>query len=156
MQMQPQPDYASAPPLQSGLTMSYDNDALDHGIVSTSYNFAHLRTLWVRLAVTSMNPVANAHIVFTNPAGETYFEIGREFSVDPNVGTMPMPNMDHDMTVFPAKVLPGGYALDVPVPIAGSAMSRFPISAIGRWTVDAKVEGFGGSLNSPLDVTYER
>jgi hypothetical protein len=138
-------------PLTPALQFSMTEGGLDHGFVSTRFTLSALRDLWVRALVPSINATAQLDIMFFNPRTELINETHVAYSSDPTVTQMPMPGMDHPLTLFPAKPVPGGWALDYPVPVAGTAFTRLAVVNEGTWTVEAKVN----SLGSPITTTFE-
>jgi hypothetical protein len=144
-------------PIKPAVQLSGSEVGLETGTLSTGYNFGDLRDLWVRVALPTLPPVAKVKLVFLNPRGETVMETTVPFSADPNITKMAMPNMDHLATVFRAKKIAGGYALDYPIPVLGSVMTRYPTVGVGTWVVQARVEGMDDlMLSQTFEVTFTR
>jgi hypothetical protein len=64
-----------------------------------------------------------------------------------------VPNGLHPITVFPAKPLQGGLAIDYAVPVSGSVITRNMIA--GTWRVEAIVSGMGGGVSGTFSVPIE-
>jgi hypothetical protein len=121
------------------------------GAASTQFDFAQLRELWVRVRVAQLSGTTVLKLSVTSPAGEPMYESQVAYSADPSVQTMNATGAPHPVSVFPAQAMGSGYVLEYLVPIAGSALSRFP--ARGRWQVSAAFSG-GKVLSATMDVTY--
>jgi hypothetical protein len=146
-QPQPQPQ-----PLQPAIALSAAPSGFDVGLVGTSFDFMNLRDLWVRITVPGMPRVAHVHLTLTNPLGARFYETNLMYSADPTMQSMPMPSVDHPVTVFAASTLPGGFAIDVPVPVAGTVLTRYPMVNSGTWTAEADVDGLASSLSIAFQV----
>jgi hypothetical protein len=148
---QPQPQ-----PFQAGITLSDSQGRLAANIASKNFNFGALPVLWVRTSVEKMSNPSTVSLEFLNPKGEVAYEHSSPFSNDPNFNSMPMPGMDHDQTVFQAQPLAGGWGLDVPIPVIGSAIARFPTVCTGTWMLRSRVDGANADFSTTFDVVFER
>jgi hypothetical protein len=152
-----QPDATPTPqPLTPGLSLSSSEGGLEAGVVGHQFNFGQLRDLWVRATMPSIGPVATEHLTFLNPLGELMFETTRAFSLDPAMQEMPMPGKSSPMTVFRAKPIAGGYAIDVGLPVWGTTFTRYPTTAVGDWQIKAEIDGVNQPLTTTMTVSFER
>jgi hypothetical protein len=143
-------------PLRGAIELSESQIALQHGATSAQFNFGRLRDLWVRVKLPAMPTVTQLHTWFINPQGERFYETTVPFTNDPSMSTMMSPNMGHPAAVYQATRLPGGYALDQQVMIAGSAFMRYPMVNEGTWIVNAQLDGAGDTFSRQMEVTVER
>jgi hypothetical protein len=135
------------------LLLGETEEALEHGLSATHFNFAYLRDLWFRAKVPSMPTTSIAEVRFLTPQGNLFYSDSFAFSPDPLVTTMPTGG-SHDRTVYHAKEQPGGFALDHMVPVAGSIFHRYPNP--GMWQVEVHVEGYPEALTSQLEIELTR
>ena len=148
------PPNAKAPkfaPFREGIELSVSESGLENGLFSDRFNFAQLRELWVRIKVAGMGHTTVIRLTLTTPTGSTFYESNVAYSPDPANNVMIVPNAPHPITVFPAKAMSGGHALVYVVPVAGTALSRYPIP--GRWRVDAAIDG-GRVLSTEIEVSF--
>jgi len=124
---------------------------LETGSLLTEANFAQLRDLWIRVVVSKMPPKALLTVAFLTPAGEPFYETNRFYSRLPQVTSTVAPKTGGPAVVYSARKLPAGYALDLPVAIAGSVFLRYP--APGTWSVRVKVGESGEILSKTLAVS---
>src|SRR5262245_15022181 len=92
-------------PLKAGITMSATQLLLDNGITSKDFNFAQLRELWVRVTVPKVSEMPMMRLAFTNPKGELIYETTSPFTTKSDVTSMPMPGLDHAISVRQVKPL---------------------------------------------------
>ena len=59
---------------------------------------------------------------------------------------------DHPITVFHSKPIEGGFAIDVPIPVAGTVLTRYPMVNEGTWMAEAEVDGLMGTLRTAFQV----
>ena len=123
---------------------------LDTGSLVTEANFARQRDLWIRVMVSRMPPTTLLGLSFITPDGQPFYETNRFFSRLPQVASTRVPGGQRPAVVYQARKLPGGYALDLPIAIAGSVFLRYP--APGTWTVQAKV-GDSERISRTLEVS---
>jgi hypothetical protein len=151
-----QPDLAMS---QQGLTpqllLSDSQGGLATGMVGNMFNFGVLRDLWVRVTMPSIGPVVTEHLTFFNPLGELMFETMLAFSLDPATQEMLMAGKSSPLTVYLATSIPGGYACDDGLPIAGTNFTRFPTTAVGDWHIKAEVDGIA-PLETTMTVSFTR
>jgi hypothetical protein len=140
--------------VQPALLLSGSRPGFAAGLTSKQFRFRDLRDLWVRVQLPSIPQVAVEHLSFVNPAGEKFYEELVPFSLDPTVKTIPLVQMGmnspHDTQVFAAQPIPGGVALDHPVPIGGTIFERYP--GVGSWQLEARIDS-AGTLTTAFDVT---
>jgi hypothetical protein len=151
----PAPDGVQQQPpamLQEGIELSETHELLDHGYTAASFDFNNLRDLWVRVKVRTMPDPATLRVAFTNPMGTVLYETTMIFSPDPAMVEMMMPGVDHAISVHPASPVPGGYYLDLPIPVAGGTLARFPMIGHGTWMVEAQIQGTSSSLNQMFQI----
>jgi hypothetical protein len=125
-------------PFVAGIELSSSEELLDHGVNGTTFDFAHLRNLIVRVKLAKMPAMAMAEVTFTAPGGERVYETHVPFSPDPDTNTMTMPGAEHPLTVLTARPVAGGYYLDVTVPVLGTTFTRD--MKPGPWRVEATVD----------------
>jgi len=142
---------ASPSGFDKGMRFATSREGLDQGF-SGAFDFAHLRDLWIRVQVAKLPRTAALHVALLTPEGRAFYETSRNFSRLPEVTLAKPPNADHEVTVFPAKRIQGGFALDLSVPVAGSIFVRYP--SPGVWTVQARLVETGESLSEKLEVRF--
>jgi hypothetical protein len=148
----PSPGSSSTPtPFREGIDLADSQSALENGQLSDRFDFSRMRELWVRTKVAGLSGIAVVHLTLTTPSGSTLYESSVAYSPDPSQNTMMVPNAPHPITVFRAQAMSGGYGLSYVVPVAGSAMARYPVP--GKWHVAATFES-GRVLATDIDVTY--
>jgi hypothetical protein len=133
-----------------GIVMAISQQGLEQAAPFPSFDLMRLRDLWVRLQVQRMPKTARLDLVFTSPRGEAFYQTSLFFSRDPKLTSMSIAGSDHAVTVFPARKVAGGYALDQVVPIAGSVFTRYPIP--GTWVVQATVSGLSDTFTATMDL----
>ena len=140
--------------LAAGIDLALTEADLMQGRTISSLNFVYARDLWVRTRVPSLPRIAEVALTFINPRGEISYEDRTPYSSDPDVKETTS-TLGHPITVFPAKSIPGGFALDRPIPIAGSVLQRIPAPE-GIWEIQSVVDGYAEKLSTQLDVTNQR
>ncbi len=145
---------AAAPPRSEGvfvegIELAAQEQDLARGVASSRFNLMQLRDLWVRVKVARIPKTAAFDLAFISPRGERFYETRLYYSRDPKVSSVRQSGTDQPATVLPARRLPGGFALDQPIPIAGGVFVRYPIP--GTWVVRATVTG----QDEPLTTTFE-
>ena len=144
---------APAPPaVKPGLEFAVSETALAQGAVSSDFDFSALRDLWVRVRLPKLPRTTEIDLTFLTPHGETFYETTRYFSRLPQAAVARIPGADHPVTVMPARRIRGGYALDLPVPVAGSVFLRYP--APGKWMVRATLAESGQLLTAPVEIRF--
>ena len=141
---------ARAVPFAQAIQFASSQSELDTGPLLTEANFARQRDLWIRVTVSKMPPTTLLGLTFTTPAGQPFYETNRYFSRLPQVASTVVPGGQRPDVVYQARKVPGGYALDLPIAIAGSVFLRYP--APGTWTVQAKV-GDSERISKTLEVS---
>ncbi len=147
------PDLATAP-LSAGISLASSQEELEAGVTTPIFNLYYLRDLWVRVRVPAIGGLAQLKLKFILPSGEVVYEDASAFSPDPTMTTAIMGPMPYPSTVFAAKPVPSGVALDRPIPVAGTVFTRN--AKAGTWTVKATVDGVPGELSTPMEVTTTR
>lgn len=140
--------------LSAGIDLSLTESGLMQGETISSVNFVYARDLWVRTRLPSIPRIAEVSLTFINPRGEISYEDRTPYSPDPNVKQMDS-TLGHPISVFPAKSIPGGFALDRPIPIAGSVLQRIPAPE-GIWEIQAVIDGHSEKLITQLEVKNQR
>jgi hypothetical protein len=140
----------AAVPFAPTILFASSQSELDTGPLLTEANFARQRDLWIRVMVSSMPPTTQLGLSFITPEGQPFYETNRFFSRLPQVTSTRAPGGQRPAVVYRARKLPGGYALDLPIAIAGSVFLRYP--APGTWTVQAKV-GDSERISRTLEVS---
>jgi len=141
---------AHAVPSVPDIQFASSQPELDTGPLLAEANFAHQRDLWVRVRVAKMPPTTLLGLTFLTPDGQPFYETNRYFSRLPEVASTIVPGGFRPEVVYRARKLPGGYALDLPIAIAGSVFLRYP--APGTWTVQATI-GDAGGISRTLEVS---
>jgi len=148
----PSPGSSTTPtPFREGIDLADSQSALDNGQLSDRFDFSRMRELWVRIKVAGLSGITVVRLTLTTPSGSTFYESNVAYSPDPSQNTMMVPNAPHPITVFSAQAMNGGYGLSYVVPVAGSALARYPLP--GKWHVVATFDS-GKTLSTEIDVTY--
>jgi len=145
-------------PFAEGIELSTTELGLEQGLVATKFNFAQTRDLWVRVKLAGMGRFTRLTLSFIDPSGNVFFEDYLMFSPDANQAQTI--NMDKEQspvnptTVFPAKKLVGGLALDHPIAIDGTNFTRYPQP--GTWQVRARIGDSPRTFTSQFEVVFKR
>ncbi len=123
--------------------------ALEGGSDESSFNFARLRDLWVRVRLAGTTSPVQLDLRLIDPQGTLIYEASVPYASDPTITTMDVPGAGHPMAVFQAKTLRGGVALDYALPVSGSVVTRN--LSEGTWTLD--VEAGGREFSTSIDVS---
>ncbi len=137
-------------PFAEGIDLAVSAEGLGQDASASPFNFLHLRDLWVRVNVSKMPKTAALNLVFVSPRGETFYESTLYFSRDTKVKSVTPLGADHPAVVLQARRLPGGFALDQPIPIVGSVFLRYPMP--GTWMVQARISGMAETLTTRMEV----
>lgn len=138
----------------TGVTFADSRGMLMGGQSQSSFNFATLRTLFVRVIVSAVPDTTIMHLTFTNPRGEIFYQDNAPFSTA-GAGSTSMPGMQSPSMVTPIVKLPNQkLALDRGIPIAGSIFQRYPSD--GDWSVQAAIDGASGPFTATLHVENHR
>ena len=124
---------------QPGIEFSATEEGLEQGDTASSFNLNTLRDLWVRVRVSHMSHTSLVRLAFTTPRGEVFYETVLLYTREPRARQVSFPGLPHPRTAFPAKLVPGGYALDQPIPVGAGVFMRYPQP--GAWRVEATVDG---------------
>lgn len=123
--------------------------ALENGPGETSFNFAHLRDLWVRVWLPATSNPIQLELRLLDPQGTLIYEASVPYASDPTITTLDVPGAGHPLTVFRAKTLRGRLALDYALPVSGSVVTRS--LSEGTWTLEA--EAGGRKYTTSIDVS---
>lgn len=143
---------------KEGIEVAESQYALDSGVSPTSFNFARLRELWVRVKVVGVPPMSKRptddtpwelKLTLTDPNAVVAYEANAYFS-PAGMQQIVLPNSAHPVTVFPAKRVPGGFVLDYGIPVSTSAITRY--LSDGDWRLEAVVDGAAASHGTILKV----
>lgn len=143
------PPASHSTPFREGIEFASSEAALEDA-TGTQFDFLELRDLWVRVKVRQPSRLVTVTLTFTSPSGTAFYETTLLYATDPRVRTGRINGAP--ASALPAKRIPSGFALDYPVPIAGSVFQRF--SKPGSWKVQAQVGSADPPLSAPLDVIY--
>jgi hypothetical protein len=143
------PPASHGAPFREGIEFASSEAALEDA-TATRFDFLALRDLWVRVKVRRPPRLVTVKLTFTSPSGAAFYETTILYATDPGVRTGRINGAP--ASVLPARRIPSGFALDYPVPIAGSVFQRF--AKPGSWTVQAQVGSDDALLSAPLDVIY--
>src|SRR5207302_9557162 len=105
-------------PLARSLVLAETESGLHAGLTATTFNFGAITDLWFRVQLPGMPSSTLLTVRFFDPSNHAFYTEHFAFSLDPQMTSMPMGN--ETMPVLQAEPLPGGFALDHYVPIAGS------------------------------------
>jgi len=100
------------PPAREGVALAVSQCALEPGTGETSFNFARLRDLWIRVTLRNATDVVQLNLRLIDPQGTLIYEASVPYATDPTMTAMELPGAGRPVTVFPAKKLSGGVALD--------------------------------------------
>jgi hypothetical protein len=134
---------------REGVVLAASQLALESGADETSFNFAHLRDLWVRVRLAGVANPVQLNLRLIDPNGTLIYEASVPYASDPTITTMDVPGAGHPVPVFQAKALRGGVALDYALPVSGSVVTRY--SSEGTWTFVA--EAGGRKFSTSIDVS---
>jgi hypothetical protein len=138
-------------PIEPSISLSSSVQLLDAGVTSTSFNFAHLGLLWVRVSLPGMGRTTTVTLKLISPRGNLMYDADLPFSTDSAVKTIRMAHVPHPVVVHPVKQSGGIFHLDYPIAVAGSALTKYPDP--GPWQLTALVADTGQTLTVGLDVT---
>jgi hypothetical protein len=143
-------------PFAPGLVMSDSQEGLDtHPL--TSFNFAHVRSLWVRVT-TPVKP-ADPTVIQLNlytPKFENYYEERLHFSLDPTMTEVPMPNMPYPMQVHRARAINNFVIFEYPIAVEGRDIFQKRLIPQGFWNLQATIDGQPGTFSVPVEITRFR
>jgi hypothetical protein len=132
-----------APPGPSGLVegiqVADSQSALDTGTLPTQFNFAHLRSLFVRVNLAGIPRTSQLALTLSDPKGTAVYETAAVYSSDSQLTQM-----------FQAKPVRGGYALDYTIPVSGHVITRHLVA--GTWVLEARIDGTR-TFSKSLDVS---
>jgi hypothetical protein len=144
----PGPNYQ---PFREGIDLSVSEVALQHNITSDHFDFSQLRELWVRVKLNDVRNTTIIHMTLLTPSGSPFYETTVPYSPDPTVKTIHVPRAPHEIDVYHAPQMGTGNALIYVIPVAGSAMARYPVP--GTWRLVVDVEG-RPSMSVELQISY--
>jgi hypothetical protein len=127
-----------ASPFTEGIKVAESQYALGSGASPTSFNFARLRELWVRVQLAAMPRTAELTLTLVDPSGVVAYEASVHYS-RARMQEIEVPNAGHRVTVFPAQQVRGGFALDYGMPVSTSSITRYLTN--GDWRLEAAVDG---------------
>jgi len=136
------------PPAAEGVVLAGSPLAMERGSGETSFNFAHLRDLWVRVWLAGTATPVQLDLRLIDPQGTLIYEASVPYVSDPTIPTQEARPGEVPLTAFQAKTLGGWVALDYALPISGSVVTRF--LSEGTWTL--KVEAGGREFSTSVDV----
>ena len=141
--------HAGENPVREGIVLAASQPALESGSDETSFNFAHLRDLWVRVNLVGMPRSLQLNLRLIDPQGTLIYEASVPYTSDPTMTTIDSPGAGHPVAVFPAKTRRSGVALDYALPVSGGVVTRY--LSEGAWTLD--VEAGGRKFSTSIDVS---
>lgn len=136
-------------PFTEGVVLAASQLALESGSDETSFNFAHLRDLWVRVRLSGTTDPVRLDLRLIDPQGTLIYEASVLYASDPAISTMDSPDAGRPVAVFQARTLRGGVALDYALPVSGSVVTRH--LSEGTWTFVA--EAGGRTFSTSIDVS---
>ena len=126
--------------------------ALEDGIDRSSFNFSHLRDLWLRVRLKGFAGPAHLSLRLIDPQGVPIYEASVPYASDPKMTTIDVQGTGHPVAVFQTKTLRGGVGLDYAIPVSGSVVTRN--LSEGTWTLLAEVGGRTFSTSIDVSVGY--
>lgn len=149
-------------PFREGIDLALTQSALENGQFADRFDFSRTRELWVRMRVAGMGGTTSVRLTLATPSGSVFYETTVAYSADPSrnemtvtndpiQNVMMVPNAPQPITVFRALPLRSGHALLYVVPVAGTALARYPVP--GRWRLTATIDG-AREISTELDVFY--
>ena len=132
-----------------GIALAASRLALESGSGQTSFNFAHLRDLWIRVTLPGAATPVQLDLRLIDPQGTLIYEARVAYASDPRITTMEVPGAPHAVPVFWARTLRDGIALDYALPVSGSVVTRS--LSEGTWTLVA--EAGGRTFSTSLEVS---
>jgi hypothetical protein len=141
-----------AAPFREGIEFASSQAALEQSKSATRFDFLAVRDLWVRVKVRGLPPLATLKLTFSSPNGTPFYETTLLYTTKTDPKERGGAQGGAAANALRATRIPGGFALDYPVPIAGTVFQRFPTP--GGWKVEAQIESTRTSLTTPLDVSY--
>ena len=124
-------------PFKEGIVLAASQLALESETDETSFNFARLRDLWIRVNLPSTRNPVQLNLRLIDPQGTLIYEASVLYASDPTI------------TVFQAKTLSGGVALDYAIPVSGGVVTRNLRE--GTWALVA--EAGGRKFSTLIDVS---
>jgi len=125
-----------------GVVLAASQLALESGSDETSFHFAHLRDLWVRVWLARTTDPVQLNLRLIDPQGTLIYEASVPYASAPTINAT-------NVLVFKAKTLGGWVALDYALPVSGSVVTRH--LSEGAWTLEA--EAGGRTFSTSIDVT---
>jgi hypothetical protein len=138
-------------PSRESIDLALTQSALENGQLADRFDFSRIRELWVRMRVAGIRETTLVHLTLVTPSGSVFYETTVAYSADPRQDVMTVPNAPHPITVFRAQPARSGHALLYVVPVAGTALARYP--SPGRWRINATIDG-AREISTEFDVTY--
>lgn len=133
-------------PIDVALTMAADDEAALDTDPGTDFNFALIRTLWVRVSVPAITGTSvSMTLSFTAPHYGAFATYAPTFTTDAQAASV------HNGPLL-ARVVLGGYVLDYPVNIGGTTFQQHPDE--GTWRLDATLAG-GATENLSVQFIEE-
>jgi hypothetical protein len=124
------------------------------GTPAHAFNFAYQRELWITVSVPMLSGPAKLSLSFVNPRSEPFVEDHALYSSDASMRTVADPAGGHALDVITARTVPGGFALDREIPIAGTVFQR--AGSDGDWQLSATVDGNNDPPPVIMTVTSAR
>ena len=134
---------------REGIVLATSQLALEGGSDETSFNFARLRDLWIRVALRGTTSPIQLNLRLIDPQGMLIYEATVPYSSDPTITTLEVSGTGRPVAAFHAKTQGGGVALDYALPVSGSVVTRH--LSEGTWTLVA--EAGGRKYSASIDVS---
>jgi len=138
-------------PFHEGIDLALTQSALENGQFADRFDFSRTRELWVRMRVAGIGGTTLVRLTLATPSGSVFYETTVAYSADPSQNVMMVPNAPHPIAVFRAQPARSGHALLYVMPVAGTALARYPVP--GTWRITASIDG-AREISTDIDVFY--
>jgi len=138
-------------PFREGIDLALTQSGLENGQLADRFDFSRMRELWVRMRAAGIGRNTPVRLTLTTPSGSVFYETTVAYSANPSQQVMMVPNAPHPITVFRAKPTGSGHALLYVVPVAGTALARYPVP--GWWRITATIDG-AREITTEFEVFY--
>jgi hypothetical protein len=132
-----------------GVVLAASQSVLENGSGETSFNFARLRDLWVRVWLAGTTNPVQLNLRLIDPQGSLIYEASVPYASDPTITTVGVPVAGRPVAVFRARSQAGWVALDYALPVSGSVVTRH--LSEGTWMLVA--EAGGRKFSTSIDVS---
>jgi hypothetical protein len=152
----PVPPTASArstAPVAASLSIAVDDQAEPNWTTAPRVQLGRARHLFARLVTPVLPaPVAWVTVQLISPTGAVYQRRYVPFAEGPSAPrTAPHDGVSDPIDVQPARPVPGGWALELGLPVGGTNLERRP--QLGTWRMRASLDGRPEvALETPIEL----